>query len=329
VSRSQFADVDWRPVIEALKGARGIVLMTHRTPDADGIGSQIALFHVLRAMGKSVWMCNRDAVPRICRFLPGADEIYVGELPAPPDGADVVVSLDAGARSRLGMPDSFFGHCTLINIDHHASNSGYGDINMVDARYCATGAMVFDLISALGAKLPSSSAQAIYAAVITDTSSFRLSTVTPDVHRMVAELIEAGAEPAEVAAAVYGSHRACRFTLLKSALNTLALRDEGRSAWLHVDAAMYRESGGDGEDTEGFIDYVRSIEGVLVAVFIRPESDRAWKVSFRGRFGADVGSLAASLGGGGHRYAAGCSMQGSLAEVVQRVQHAVTAMLAP
>lgn len=328
MSSVQFADVDWQAAIAALKSARAVVLTTHRTPDADGIGSQIALYHVLKGMGKQVAMCNRDVVPRICRFLPGADAIRVGECAATPEDADVIVSLDAGARSRLGMPDSFFAGCTLINIDHHISNSNYGDINMVDARYCATGAMIFDLIRALGVALPAESAQAMYAAVLTDTASFRLATVTPNVHRMVADLIDAGAQPAEVAAAVYGSHRACRFTLLRHALDTLAMHDDDRSAWLYVDDGMYRDSGGDAEDTEGFIDYARSIEGVLVAVFIRPETDGSWKVSFRGRQGADVGALAAQLGGGGHRYAAGCTMQGSLDAVRQQVRQAVSAMLA-
>jgi phosphoesterase RecJ-like protein len=328
LSSVNFADVDWQPLIQALQAAESIVLTTHRTPDADGIGSQIALYHVLKAAGKEVAMCNRDVVPRICRFLDGADAIRVGECHTRPHDARLIISLDAGARSRLGMPDAFFDGATLINIDHHASNTRYGDINMVDARYCATGAMVFDFIRAFGATLNAAAAEAIYAAVLTDTASFRLTTVTPEVHRMVAELIEAGAQPAEVAASVYGSQRACRFVLLRHALETLELHDHGRSAWLHVDASMYAESGGDAEDTEGFIDYARSIEGVRIAVFLRPEGEGGWKASFRGRKGADVGQLATDLGGGGHRYAAGCSLTGSLDEVYQRVRAAVAAMLA-
>jgi len=315
---------DWQAVVTQLQKAKRIMLTTHRNPDADGIGSQLALYDCLKSMGKDVSICNRDSVPRICQYLPASEVIQIGEINNI-NGFDTVVALDAGAFSRLGFQENLFEHVCLINIDHHASNPGYGDINIVNADYCATGAMVFDLIQHLGKPLSKSSASAIYAAVLTDTASFRLDRVNADVHRMTAELIEAGAEPSVAADAIYDSQPLARLSLLTSALQTLSIENDGRSAWMHVTQEMLDETGANHEDSEGFIDVSRSVNGVRVVVFIRPESASRWKVSFRGKDGCDVGEIASNLGGGGHRYASGCAVSGSLDDVYSKVRAVVDA----
>lgn len=318
---------DWQPVASALESANGIVLITHKNPDSDGIGSQLALFHALKAMGKQVYIHNLDPVPRICRYLEGTAEATYGCEFDHWDRIDTIISVDCGAQSRLGMTDAFYEGKTLINIDHHASNSCFGQINVVDAGYCATGAMIFDLLLFLGIELTPAMASALYVALLTDTASFRLPTVTADVFRLAADLVEAGAKPVEAARAVYGSNTHARIELLKLSLDTLQLHNDGRSAWLHVDQTMYRNTGADDEDTEGFIDYGRSIGGVAVTVFLRPENGGSWKVSFRGAEGIDVGALAARLGGGGHRYAAGCTLSGTLEEVEAEIRPLVSDIL--
>ncbi len=314
MNRPLFADVDWTPVIEAIENAGNILLTTHCNPDGDGIGSQIALYDVLLGRGRPVRMHNRDGVPRIYRFLPHAGEVGRGEWKgAPPD---VVISLDAGERARLGFDDALFAGGCLVNIDHHASNRRFGDVNLVDPRYCATGAMVHDLLLAMGAELSETVATALYTAILTDTASFRLDSASAEVYRLAARLIDAGADPWTISQAVYESRSKASLRLLTLCLNTLELRDGGRSAWVHVTRDMYRESGADVEDTEGLIDYARSIDGVEVAVFLRNDDrDNVWKVSFRGKNDADVGALATRLGGGGHRHAAGCQLEGTLDEV--------------
>jgi len=323
-----FSDCDWQPVIRVLDDARHIVLMTHCNPDGDGIGSQLALYHALQAAGKSVCMHNCDGVPRIYRFLEGSEQVSSGQkfTGAPPD---VIVSLDCGARSRLGMPEAFFDSATLINIDHHASNADFGDINVVDSRYCATGAMIFDLMCSMGSPLSTAAARAIYTAVLTDTSSFRLSNVTPDVHRLAAQLLAAGADPWEINIHVYESDSLAGIHLLTACLGTLELDHDGRSAWLHIDREMYEQAGADVEDTEGFIDYGRRVRGVEIAVFIRPDAaPDTWKVTFRSKKTADVSKLAAKFGGGGHVHAAGCRIRGSMSEVREQVRQAVGQLLA-
>ncbi|MDX8387756.1 MAG: bifunctional oligoribonuclease/PAP phosphatase NrnA [Ghiorsea sp.] len=313
---------DWSAVVSQLHAAKHLMLTTHRNPDADGIGSQLALYDCLKHMGKKVSIFNRDSVPRICKYLPNSSDIQVGETPDM-DGIDTIVALDAGAFSRLGFPKEIFEDKCLLNIDHHASNPDYGDINIVNADYCATGAMMFDLIQHLNQKLTFNSATALYAAILTDTASFHLDRVTANVHRMTAELIDAGAEPEVAANAIYDSQPLARLSLLTMALQTLSIEHDGRSALMHVTQDMLDETGADNEDTEGFIDVSRSVEGVEVIAFIRPESDTRWKVSFRGKEGQDVGQVAAVLGGGGHKYASGCAVLGELDEVYAKVRAVV------
>ena len=317
-----FPKEQWQPIVDQLQCAKHVMLTTHCNSDADGIGSELALFHTLQDMGIMVSMLNRDVVPRICQYLPSSNRIQVGDKPDV-STVDTIVALDAGAKSRLGFPDELFEGKVLINIDHHASNPLYGDLNVVNADYCATGAMMFDLIQHLGQPLSQSSAESIYAAILTDTASFQLDRVNADVHRMTAELIEAGAKPEAAANAIYNSQPLARLSLLTLALQTLSMQHDGRSAWMHVTQGMQNETGATHEDSEGFIDVSRSVEGVEVAVFIRPEKGERWKVSFRGKSGKDVGAVAAKLGGGGHKYAAGCAVSGSLEEVYAKVAKVV------
>ena len=310
----------WQQAAAAIRRSRGVLLITHRNPDGDGIGAQLALYDALAAAGIPVSMHNRDGIPRLYRFLSHSERVGAGaDCPVAGD-ADLIISLDAATRSRLGMDDALFAGRRLINIDHHASNTHFGDINLVDAAACSTGALAHALIRHMGLPVSPAAAMAVYVTLLTDTASFRLSTVTPAVHRLAAELIEAGAEADVAARCIYASHRPERVDLLRRCLATLVLRNEGRSAWLYVDQGMYAASGSDVEDTEGLIDYGRSIAGVEVAVFARPDGPDTWKVSFRGKTTVDVGALAASLGGGGHRYASGCTLQGGLDEVTSRLQ---------
>ncbi len=313
------ADADWQQAATAIRESRGVLLITHRNPDGDGIGAQLALYDALADADIPVSMHNRDGVPRLYHFLAGADRVSAGKPVPHLDDIDLIVSLDAGARSRLGMDDGFFAGRRLINIDHHASNTRFGDINLVDAGACATGVLAHALIRHMHLSLSSRAAMAIYVTLLTDTHSFRLSTVTPEVLRLAAEMIEVGADPGLAARSIYEAQRYEGMDLLRRCLQTLALRNEGRSAWLCVDQGMYTATGGDVEDTEGLIDYGRAIAGVDVSVFLRPEGNGAWKVSFRGK-ATDVGALAASLGGGGHRYAAGCTLHGERDAVLLRLQ---------
>ncbi|NWF35880.1 DHH family phosphoesterase [Mariprofundus sp. KV] len=325
-----FSDTQWQPIIEQIEKADSITLTTHCNPDGDGIGSELALYDAFTRMGKKVHMFNRDGIPRIYTFLEHAWNIERGAPYPEAHHDDLIISLDSGSRGRLGLPDSFFAGRTLINIDHHASNQCYGDYNVVDCRYCATGAMVFDLLIAMGQPLSVASASAIYTSILTDTASFRLASTTAGVYRMAADLVDAGAKPWPISMGVYESRPLAGLHILSACLETLEIRDEGRSAWMFINQEMYDATGADVEDSEGLIDYGRSIHGVEVAVLMRIDESgpECWKVNFRAKTKADVGALAASLGGGGHHYAAGCMLRGNFEDVRDRVQTAVSELLA-
>jgi len=318
---------DWIRACEAINQARGIVLTTHCSPDGDGIGSQIALYHALKGAGRNVYMHNHDGVPRIYRFLPESDAVSRGNHFGRED-VDLIISLDAGDRSRLGFSDAFFAGRTLLDIDHHVSNDRFGDINLVEMQACATGEIVCKLIDRLGLPLSPAAANALYVTILTDTSSFRNVNTTAEVYELAAMLVRKGAEPWPVAREVYDSHSRGMLDLLRACLTTLETHDDGRSAWLYVNNAMYEKTGGDVQDTEGFIEYARSLKGVEVAAFIRPEVEGGWKVSFRGKVNADVGAMAVSLGGGGHHHAAGCTIHGTFEEVQHKVRRAVSKLIA-
>ncbi|RMH52599.1 MAG: bifunctional oligoribonuclease/PAP phosphatase NrnA [Zetaproteobacteria bacterium] len=319
---------EWRPLLERLERARGVLLTTHQNPDGDGIGSMLALWHHLRRRGARVAAHCIDPVPRIYRFLAGSEAVGCGPWDDP--GFDTIISLDCGARGRLAQPERFFAGRTLINIDHHRSNKRFGDLNFVDSDYCATGVMVHGLIAADGGAVTREIAEAVYVALVTDTGSFRYRGVTAAIHRLAAELVEAGVDPARVASAVYASNSRARMRLLTEVLATLRYEHEGRSAWLVVTREAYRRTGADVEDTEGLIDLAASVEGVEVAVMIRPHGSGGddWKVSFRSRGRVQVGELAAAMGGGGHPDAAGCLCVGTLEEVTARVRARLTPLLA-
>jgi phosphoesterase RecJ-like protein len=304
------------------------VLLTHCNPDGDGIGSQLALYEALVSRGKQVSICNRDGIPRIYTFLTHAEQVQKYDWSSSQDSSDLIISLDCGSFKRLGMSQAVQNETTLINIDHHVSNRQFGDINIVDARYCATGAMIFDLLLAMQVTFTASIASAIYTAVLTDTASFRHSNTSASVYRMAADLIDAGAQPWPISVAVYESKSLAGMNILTACLETLEIRDGGRSAWIYVNNEMYEEAGANVEDTEGLIDYARSIGGVEVAVLIRHhELEDRWKVNFRAKTTANVGALANSLGGGGHKHAAGCVLGGSFDEVRSIIRQEVSQVL--
>jgi phosphoesterase RecJ-like protein len=188
--------------------------------------------------------------------------------------------------------------------------------------------MIFDLLLAMEVAFTVSIASAIYTAVLTDTSCFRHSNTSASIYRMAADLIEAGAQPWPISVAVYESKTLAGMNILTACLETLEIRDGGRSAWIYVNNEMYEKAGANIEDTEGLIDYARSIGGVEVAVLIRHhELEDRWKVNFRAKTTANVGALANSLGGGGHKHAAGCVLGGSFDEVRDIIRQEVSQIL--
>lgn len=310
----------WQDIRAAIDQAEAIVLVTHENPDGDGLGSELALYHALMQYGKKVYIHNYSPVPRIYHFLQGSHVITHGYAFQPESAVDLIISLDCGDQKRLVMPDSFFKNRLLVNIDHHDTNSCFGQLNCIQKDACATGYMIYDLIQDLGVEINQAMAQNLYVTLLTDTGSFRYPCSSSQVYRLAATLIDAGAQPWPIAVEVYESATPGRMRLLAACLSTLSMTLNGRVAWLRIDQSMYAETASDVEDTEGLIDYGRCIDGVEVAILIREDRDGVWKVTFRGKLDTHVGELAQVLGGGGHAYASGCSLRGSYDEVFAQVQ---------
>ncbi len=322
VQRMSNSDSD---IAAALKDCENVLISVHKDPDGDALGSQLALMLALEKMGKTVTVHNLDPVPEIYRFLPHAGRIKTGK---PVTGSyDALVVLDAEPQ-RTGLFDGTYPARTLINIDHHVTNPVEWPLTWLDPSVSATGEMVYNLISRLGAAMDGEMALCLYTAIFTDTGSFRYSNTTPESMRISAALLDAGADPWLVTENVYESNAFNRLKLLGSVLATMERSTDGKIAWVVVTDELYRLTGTTAEDTEHFVNFVRSVKGVEVAVLFRQTGQAQYKISLRSKGRVDLSGLAQSLGGGGHNNAAGCVLDGTLPEIKARVIREVDRLLA-
>lgn len=311
-------------IARRLREARRVAVLSHVDPDGDAIGSALGLAWILRAAGRDVQVGLPGGSPRAYAFLPGADGIAAGEgdMPGP---FDVVVAVDATSPSRLGALEPVLGRGrAVLDIDHHGDNVRFGDAAWVDPAACATALLVQELAEAERLRIGPEAAASLYVGILTDTGRFTFANTDARGLAAAAELVRLGAQPADLAARVYERRSASSTRLLARALATLDLRDGGRVACVHVTSAMLLETGASAEDSDGFSTWARSIEGVLVGLFLREAEDGTVKVSFRSNGGVAVDVLAGRFGGGGHPGAAGARVPGPLQEAKETVLRAVS-----
>ena len=292
------------------------VLLSHVRPDGDAIGSQIALGFALEAAGKKVRMINEDGLPANLQFLDGSDRIE--PPPGEPVDADVVFALDTANKERLGEQclAAVSGCSRWVNIDHHKSNPGFGDLVLIDASSPATAQIVYRLIRELDLPLPDQSRDAIYVGTSTDTGSFQYPATTAETYEMAADLIRCGADIGRLNSQTYNSHPLRRVQLMKCLLDTLELECDGRVGYVTLTRETAERLGTEPSDSEGLIDIVRNIDTVIVAVFMEELPDGKVRVSMRSKDPrADVCRIAAQFGGGGHTLAAGIRMPGPVSSV--------------
>jgi len=300
------------------------VLLSHVRPDGDAIGSQIALGFALEAAGKTVRLINEDGLPGNLEFLPGADRIELP--PVDPVEVDVVIALDTATQPRLGERSlAAVAKCERwINIDHHKSNPGYGDLSYVDASSPATGQIVYRLIREFDLPLTPESRDAIYVATSTDTGSFQYPSTNAETYEMAADLVRCGAEIGRLNSLTYNNHPLRRVALTRALLNTLQLDCDGRVAHWALTRETIDELGIKPEDSEGLIDIIRGIDSVIVAIFFEELPEGKIRVSMRSKDArADVCRIGMKFGGGGHSLAAGIRMPGPLAEAQARLLQVV------
>ena len=311
---------------EALRSHQRFVVMSHLRPDGDAIGCAVALALCLKEMGKEVAVWNHDGTMEKLRFLPGSELIV--KPPAEPQEFDVAIALDTSTQQRLGdCPAALRSAKLWINIDHHISNTGYGDLVYIDAHAPAAGQIVFELIRAAGLPLTEAIANNLWAAIATDTGSFQYSNTTARTFEICAELIAAGVNVGKISEHLFQTHPRSRLELLRALLNTMQFTCGGRTASFALTRSTVAEVGASPEDTEGLIDTLRGTEGVLVAAFFEemeiPEG--RVRVSLRSKDPRyDVCKICAQFGGGGHVLAAGARVVGDLATVQTKVLKAIS-----
>ena len=331
------ADVD-RAVdraVELLSSARQATLACHVAPDGDALGSMLALARVLRDRGVDVtctWGDARWTVPAPYRWLPGIDTVTPpGEVDAHPE---LLVVLDTASRDRLGvlapLADTA-GH--VVVVDHHAHNSGLAGVHLVDTGAAATAYLVAQLVERLAPTLDAETATLLYVGLVTDTGSFQHSVTTPAVHALAARLVAAGAQPARVAERIWGTRPFGFVQVLGAALSRVRLEPEaggGRGlVWTWTTTGDLELAGVDLDEVEGVIDVVRNTREADVACVLKQDHDGSFRVSTRSRGGTDVGAACASLGGGGHRLAAGFTSHDDVEATVQRLRRALADTASP
>ena len=306
--------------VAELKRGKKFLVVSHVSPEGDAVGSLLGMTLALRSLGKEATAYLEDPVPDLFKFLPGADTVVHSLEGAGP--FDATFAVDCGQKERLGRGFiSLKEPGRIVNIDHHATNDAFGDVNVIVPDASAAGELVYDFCVAAGVKIDRAIAVNLYVAIHTDTGSFRYSSSTAESFEKAGALVRLGADPWEISRRVYENNPAKKYKLLGMVLNTLdvvtiAAGNENASvAFVNVTREMFKKAGAEKDLADGFVNYARGIEGVAAGVLIREAGDNEYKVSLRAKGDVDVAEVAQSFGGGGHRNAAGFMTKGSLEDV--------------
>jgi phosphoesterase RecJ-like protein len=321
--------VDWKPLVELVQQHQNFLLTTHVRPDADGLGSMLALAEALESQGKSVQMVISSTWPPRYNFLDPQRRIQ--RFTSPGDEhrqAQVIIVLDTGTWGQLGDFGAFVRSFPgpKVVIDHHVSQDDLGGLALVDTSAEATGRLVYEAIEALRWSLPATAAQMLFAALATDTGWFRHNNTTAATFGLAEKLMQAGARPTPLYEQLFEQSTLPRMRLTAVVLERLQVVANNRVAYTEVQRDDYARTGAVPQDTEDLINYCRSLAGVEVAIFFMEQPAGGVKVSFRSR-AVNVAAVAEQFGGGGHRLASGAILHASLEEARSRVLQAVTAAL--
>jgi phosphoesterase RecJ-like protein len=314
VSAAKFEEIG-----QALRENQRFAVLSHVRPDGDALGSQLALGLSLKKLDKELHIWNEDGMLEKYSFLPQAELLI--KPPGEPEDVDVIVALDTAIQNRLGTTLQAVRSSKLcINIDHHPSNPGYGDLVHIDPKAPATGQILFELIKSQKLPIDSAIAENLYVAISTDTGSFQYPNTTARTFEIAAELVRAGVDIGRVSQLIYENYPRRRVELLRDLLGTMRFEANDRVASFSLSLGMAGKLGILPEDNEGLIDHLRAIRGVVVAVFFEELPDGKVRVSMRSKSEkVNVCAICEKFGGGGHVLAAGARVRGSLAEVQKRI----------
>ncbi len=302
-----------QPLLQVFRSTPHFLVSSHARPDGDAVGSVLALACILEQMGCTVEVVLADPIPLIYQSLPGVDRIRHASTVTP--GVPCIL-LECDCTERTGLTG--FSESFLINIDHHASGRAFGALNWIDPQACAVGAMVYEIAKASGADITPAIATCLYTAILSDTGSFTYNGTNAATFALAHTLTESGASPGQIARDIYFSSPEGKVRLLGAALSRM--RREDRIAWSWITLEDMENASADIEDCEGVVNHLIGVTGVEAAVFLREvaEADR-YRLSIRSKGELDVAKVAEHFGGGGHRTASGCTLQGPLEDAASRI----------
>ncbi|ADU66358.1 bifunctional oligoribonuclease/PAP phosphatase NrnA [Desulfurispirillum indicum] len=294
---------DREEILSLMSSCQRPGIFSHVNPDGDTIGCALALYHRFTAMGKDPVVLCESSIPREYAFLPGARN-YRKQIPADVDALFIV---DTSTVDRFGNFELPPGVPT-VNIDHHITNRGYADYNYVIGEAPATATLIYELLEKLG-PLVFDEALCLYTALFTDTGGFRYASSNVQSHLIAAKLLAKGIDPWQVTVEIYESMTWEKVQLYKRCLDRVVFDRKKAIAWSYLTLSDLQETGTVASDTDGFINSLRAIDGVEVAVFVRQDTADSFKVSFRSKGNIDVSAISEAFGGGGHRNAGGFQIQ--------------------
>ena len=313
-------------ILQHIKTSQRILVASHAEPDGDCLGSLVAMGLALIKLDKTITLFNPSPIPAVYRFLPGVER-NVAQVKAAEE-YDLAIILDCGDIIRVGEDSSIVTQVpTVVNIDHHVSNTGFGHVQLIDTDACATAEIVYRLIKALEIPFDKAIATSIYLGILTDTGSFRFSNTNPAAFAISKAMTDNGVDPHAVAQRVFGTYSLGRIKLLNMALNSIEISENGKLSLMTVNRSMLNATGTSTEDIDGLINYARRIEDVKVAALIHEIKNGAGKftnmnryhVSLRSDSTVDVAKIAGKFGGGGDTNAAGFQIESTLVSLKEKI----------
>lgn len=306
----------YQAATDAVLAAQTVVIVTHVKPDGDAIGSALGLAHALQEMGKKVTVADDDLVPDYLQFVPGM-ELFCRVLNH--GSWDVMISTDASDEPRTGQVGAYAraNSKIVINLDHHVTNTLFGDIHLVVPAAVSATEIVFEWWKFAGQPLSKNTATALLTGLVTDTIGFRINTVTANTLRIAQELMQAGASLTEITARTLDTRSYRVVDLWKHALASVELDGSVISGIIRLTDVA--QAGLDDVTDGGLVSFLNQVNEAMVAIVFKEQPQQQVEISLRSKPGFDVSGVAYHLGGGGHKQAAGATIRGTVEEVKARV----------
>jgi phosphoesterase RecJ-like protein len=301
---------------------KNFLITSHINLDGDGIGSELALYFILKKLNKKVTILNQDRIPKIYDFLPDSDKVqYWNNNRINPKSIDVGIALDCSSIKRIGRTYEIFKDIkTIINIDHHKSNENFGNLNYLDCSVSSVGEIIYELITFLNIDLLDEKiSTCLFTAIITDTGSFRYSNVSSKTFGVASHLTRYRIKSHLIANNIYNRSTYPGLKLLGESLLTLEMDDSNYVSWLTITRKMLNDTNANDEDIEGIINIATTLNNVEISILFRETKDNKIKISFRSKGNFDVNKFAGKFKGGGHPNAAGCLCSGKLDEIKEKI----------